>query len=112
MSTGLFPREWGKSFVVPVYKRGLRDDVKNYRPITKISLFAKVFDKLVANRLQNYFIEILSAKQHAYLPRRSTTTNLLEYNEYLVKAVDSGKQVDCLYTDLKSAFDTIKFDVS
>jgi len=111
LSTGLFPSEWGKSLITPVYKKGARDNVLNYRPIMKISLFAKVFDKLVATKLQDYFLDILSIKQHAYLPRRSTVTNLLEYSEYLVKALDSGKQVDCLYTDLKSAFDKVNYNV-
>ena len=43
LSTGLYPEEWSKGIVVPIYKKGDGSDVGNYRPITLISHLAKLF---------------------------------------------------------------------
>lgn len=44
------------------------------------------------------------------MPRWSTISNLTEYNEFLVNGANNGKQIDCVYTDLKSAFDYVNVD--
>lgn len=47
IESGYFPSLWGKPFIPPSYKRSAEDNINNYRPITKSSLFFKVFDLLI-----------------------------------------------------------------
>ena len=51
LKTGIFPSDWKKANVSPIFKKGNRSDVKNYRPISLLSNVSKVFERLVYNRL-------------------------------------------------------------
>ena len=51
-SSGVFPDEWKTAIVKPLYKKGDRYDIQNYRPISLISVFAKLLEKLMFNRLK------------------------------------------------------------
>ena len=51
--TGTFPSQWATGLVVPIYKKkGDADDTNNYRGITLISCFAKLFTSVINNRLK------------------------------------------------------------
>ena len=50
--TGTFPSQWTTGLVVPIYKKGDADDTNNYRGITLISCFAKLFTSVINNRLK------------------------------------------------------------
>ena len=47
ISTGIFPTDWKLAKVTPIFKKGKKDDMKNYRPISVISVVAKIFEKLI-----------------------------------------------------------------
>jgi hypothetical protein len=49
LNSGVFPNEWKMAKVKPLYKKGDRYDIKNYRPISLISVFAKLLERLVFN---------------------------------------------------------------
>ena len=51
LSTGIYPEEWSKGIVIPVFKKGDSSDAGNYRPITLISHLAKLFTAILNNRL-------------------------------------------------------------
>ena len=51
INTGIFPHEWKKSSVSPVYKSGARNDPSNYRPISGFSVIVKIFEKIVYKQL-------------------------------------------------------------
>jgi len=57
-----------------------------------------------------YLSYLISGAQHSFLPKRSTTTNLLECLEYWTCAVNNKKSVDVLYIDMAKAFDTISHE--
>ena len=54
ISTGAFPDEWKLAHVVPVFKKGIRSDVNDYRPISIILIIAKVFEKAIYDQLYKY----------------------------------------------------------
>jgi len=47
ISQGIFPDDWKCANVTPLFKQGDRDDLNNYRPISVISVIAKVFERIV-----------------------------------------------------------------
>ena len=57
LEEGVFPDDWKKSNVVPIHKKGSKNLIKNYRLISLLPIFSKVFEILMFNSLINYFIQ-------------------------------------------------------
>ena len=51
----IFPSQWKKGNVVPVYKKGDRSIPKNYRPVSLLPVFGKIFEKCIYDALYRYF---------------------------------------------------------
>lgn len=107
LSSGIFPMAWKEALVVPLFKSGDTTLVKNYRPISIITVFAKVFETLLCPILSWQFKQFILPEQHGFVKARSTATNLLSFVEDLTVEVDRGKTVDVIYTDFTKAFDTV-----
>ena len=86
------------------------NEVSNYRPVAILNTFAKLFEHLVHHRVLAHVSPYLDTSQHAFLPRRGTVSNLLEYTTILSERLESHDQVDVLYADLSKAFDKISHD--
>ena len=52
--SGVFPREWQSARVTPIFKKGIKTDPENYRPISVLPVVAKIFEKLVFNQFYKY----------------------------------------------------------
>ena len=111
LSTGVFPDIWKTAKVVPIHKSGESDNVSNYRPISILCTLAKVFESLICPLIQSHLKLYLSVSQHGFVGGRSTCTNLVAFTEFLVNAIDSGGQVDVVYTDFSRAFDCVPHDI-
>ncbi|CAH2085474.1 unnamed protein product [Euphydryas editha] len=79
LSDGIMPGVWKQCHVVPVFKSGDRHNIKNYRPITKISTIPKVFEKLIYDIIFPLLRPIIIDQQHGFINKRSTETNLCEF---------------------------------
>ena len=108
---GTFPRAWKNSLVTPIFKAGDRSDVRNYRPISKLSVMPKLFEEIVTEFLSPLIANSLCVEQHGFVPRRSTATNLAVYHSFVSHALDDGLQVDTVYTDFQKAFDTVDHSI-
>jgi hypothetical protein len=104
---GVFPRAWKTAFITPIFKKGDASDVANYRPICILSSIPKLFECIVSSRIAGSFNSIITPKQHGFMPKRSTQTNLLLYFDYIVHKLTDGHQVDAVYTDFSKAFDRV-----
>lgn len=108
---GKMPTKWKMASVVPIHKCGSQNDAANYRPISKLSICAKVFDSIIADELFSHFSTIITEHQHGFFRGRSTVTNLIGYTESIEKCMGSGGQVDVIYTDFSKAFDKVSHNV-
>ena len=57
INDGVFPNDWKKSNVVSIHKKELKNLIKNYRSISVLPIFSKVFERLVFNTLFNFFLQ-------------------------------------------------------
>lgn len=64
LALGVFPDEWKKSRITPVFKKGDPKNVTNYRPISILSCFSKLFESLVYPIITRQFDVIISDYQH------------------------------------------------
>ena len=80
MSSGVFPAEMKIACVTPVHKKGKQDEVNNYRPISVLTIFSKVFEKCIYNRLISFLDKhrILIKNQFGFRRGHSTSMAILE----------------------------------
>lgn len=107
LETGVFPTLWKHADVAVIHKSGSANDVKNYRPISKLSIIAKIFDSILADEVFKRFKKVIIPQQHGFFKKRSTVTNLVSYTKKLQRAIDDSNQVDSIYTDFSKAFDKV-----
>ena len=101
------PDEWKVANVVPVYKKGRKDCVENYRPISLLPLISKVLERCVLARVSDHLYHFISPAQHGFLPGRSCVTQLLTALDQIGAHLDTGKQTDVIYLDMSKAFDKV-----
>lgn len=104
---GTVPSLWKSAFITPVHKNGNKGDVKNYRPISKLCLFAKILERLVYTQVYSTLLNTFIPEQHGFLRNRSTVSNLLLFTDFTTSSMDAGGQVDSIFTDYSKAFDRI-----
>lgn len=63
---------------------------------------------MILKKIEKQFISTLSIDQHAYIPKRSTVTNMIDFISFVLDAFESHNQVDVTYTDVTKAFDLIE----
>ena len=75
LSTGIFPDLWKCANVTPIKKKGDKQVIKNYRPISLLPICSKLFEKIVFKHLYNFlnFNALLTKNQSDFRPGDSTT---------------------------------------
>ena len=111
--TGIYPIEWKTARVTPVFKKGVKSDLNNYRPISVIPAVSKVFEKIVYDQLYQYLNDnkLLSGCQSGFRSLHSTLTALLEATNSWSVNIDNGFLHGVVFIDLKKAFDTIDHEI-
>jgi len=95
--------------VTPIFKKGSRAEVCNYRPVALTSVVCKVLETIIRNNIVKHMEtnNLLSQHQHGFTRGRSCLTNLLETIEDWTAALEDGYGVDVLFLDYQKAFDTV-----
>ena len=57
IETVFFPSEWKKANIVPIYKKGDKQTLENYRPVSLLTICGKILERLLFNKMFNFFIE-------------------------------------------------------
>ena len=109
LTEGVFPDDWKLADVYPVFKSGDSHLLTNYRPISVLSILAKVFESLVHQQIYSYFSSnnLLSPAQSGFRPGHSTQDLLIKVTEDWKFALDRDEIVGITFIDLRKAFDSI-----
>ena len=113
MNVSVFPDVFKIAQVKPLFKGGDRRERGNYRPISLLPLFSKLFEKVIAMRLRSYCVanDILTCHQYGF--RKSYSTELAATNLYdnLLNSLDK-KDITCaIFLDLAKAFDSVNHKI-
>ena len=65
-NSGSIPKDWKVANIVPVHKKGSKDDVENYRPISLTSLVMKTFERIIKEELLIRVMPLLDHRQHGF----------------------------------------------
>src|SRR6266516_4256699 len=104
------PMDWKKANVTPIFKKGNRGSVENYRPVSLTVLFGKTMERILKKKIEDFLISnnIITKSQHGFIKGRSCLSNLLICQESIMRMMDEGSVVDVVYLDLQKAFDKDK----
>ena len=100
------PQSWKDAHVSPIFKKGSKSSMTNYRHISLTSVICKQLEAIIKDHLiiEN---EILTDYQHGFVPERSCATQLLQCVDYWTDMLDQGHSVDTIYLDFAKAFDSV-----
>lgn len=111
--TGIFPDKLKIAKTLPLYKKGNPKLATNYRPVSLLPVFSKVFEKIINQRLISYLqkYNILSPTQFGFLPKTSTIDAVYSSISDIVTNLERGNMVAGIYFDLSKAFDSLSHKV-
>jgi hypothetical protein len=114
IENGCFPDEWKCAIVTPLYKnKGDRTCMSDYRGISVLPPISKLFEKLLAAQMFDYFEsnKLFFAGQHGFRSGFSCETALHELISDVNKNLDDRLSTLLLFIDFKKAFDTVDTDL-
>ena len=108
--SGLVPESWSVGTIKTIFKnKGIPKLPENYRPITIISCFSKLFTSVINRRLNKYAeeVELIEACQAGIRKNHSTTDNIFIIKSLIDIAKSRKDNLHCCFIDFKHAFDTV-----
>ena len=110
---GTFPKLMKLAKILPIFKSGSKSDVNNYRPISLLSVFNKILEKLMHNRLYSFLEQnnVIYNSQFGFQKNKSAQHSLIEIVEKVRNCIENKKYGCGIFIDLKKAFDTVNHDI-
>ena len=109
LESGKFPNEWKKANVVPVHKKGDKQIFKNYQPISLLLIAGKIFERLLYDRMFQFFIEnnLISKNQSGFRPGDFCISQLLFINHEIYQSFEDSLEVKAVFLDISKVFDKV-----
>lgn len=113
LETGVFPDALKTAVVIPVFKKGDTYDLTNYRPISLLPSFSKVFEIIIYNRITNFIHQysLLSEEQHGFIRGRNIDQALFKTFLEVLETLNRGDFSAIALLDLSKAFDSMDINL-
>ena len=113
LSSGTHPELLKIANAIPVFKKGSRLSLSNYRPISLLSNINKIFEKVIFERVYKYLeiYNLLYEKQFGFRKKHSTNHALISITEQIREALDNKKVATGIFVDFQKAFDTVNHNI-
>ncbi|KAI5718070.1 hypothetical protein M8J77_015738 [Diaphorina citri] len=108
MKTTVIPNDWNISEIVLLHKKGPKDNIANYRPISLMSVIYKLFTKIILNRIKNILDENQPPDQAGFRAGYSTMDHLFVVNQVIEKYNEYNKKLYIAFIDFNKAFDMVE----
>ena len=105
-----YPHIWEVAHVMPVFIKGDRSLVSNYRPILLVSCVGKVFERIIFKNVYNYLVDnsLIYKYQSGFLPGHSTFHHLIRVIHHTYLALENY-EINCqVFCDISKAFDRVR----
>ncbi len=109
LDEGFLPQVWRDANITPLHKKGNKASSNNYRPVSLTSILCKIFESIIKDEIISFLKKhnLLYKFQHAFIGKRSCTTQILEALDMWTKLLDDGETIDIIYLDFAKAFDKV-----
>jgi hypothetical protein len=99
--------------VKPLFKKGDKKEMSNYRPLSQLTAFSKVFEKVIFARLYLHLNNrnILVNEKSGFRAKSSTIQATFNLINEILEALNSKKLVGGIFCDLQKAFDSVNYDI-
>ena len=113
VTTCIFPDQLKVAKVVPIFKKNVQTDVKNYRSISVLPTISKIFENVMQTQLMEYFTShnLLANQQYGFRSNRSTELATLELMDRNVNFMYQNSCPINIYIDLSKAFDSLNYEI-
>ena len=113
LETGIFPNDLKIAKVLPLFKKGDREIFSNYRPISLLTCFSKLFEKVAYNQLQSYLdkLDILYQFQFGFRKQYNTDLAVSFLSNRIAEALEKQEHSIGIFLDLSKAFDTVDHSI-
>jgi hypothetical protein len=111
----VIPEQWKTSRILPLHKKGKKNLIDNYRPISNLCAGSKVFERLILMRIleieEQAGSSLTGNNQHGFKKERSTITASLDIQSRVAALMDQDQYVAMASLDLSAAFDVVNVDL-
>ena len=110
VESGTFPERFKLAKIIPIHKTGCKSDLSNYRPISILSTFSKIFETLMKNQLILFLKQrnILNNRQFGFRPGLNTFDAVNTFMSDLYTSLNNHKSIISIFIDFSKAFDTVQ----
>ena len=87
---------------MPIHKKGDKQTLKNYRPVSLLPICGKIFERLIYNKMFGFFLDkgLISANQSGFKAGDSWINQLLSITHDIYKSFDDDYEVRGVFLDI------------
>lgn len=110
---GIFPNCLKKSKVIPIFKKGNRNDPNNFRPVSLTPILSKILEYILKEQLCAFFEEnkLFTDCQYGFRAKRSTTLAVVSLLGFMTETFEGEQYASAAFCDLSKAFDCVSHDL-
>uniref|UniRef100_A0A6G5ABT2 Putative tick transposon n=1 Tax=Rhipicephalus microplus TaxID=6941 RepID=A0A6G5ABT2_RHIMP len=113
ISSGIYPDRLKIARVTLLHKGGKCNELGNYRPISVLSIFAKVAEKVLCTRFNKFLSakNVIVEQQFGFQKGKSTEKALVRIKDKIIQNIENRLFTVAIYLDFQKAFDSIKHEI-
>ena len=107
------PKDWNYAIVTPIYKKGLKSDPSDHRPISLTCICCKIMEHIMLSHIAKHIVKnnITINEQHGFRNKLSTITQLINTTTDWANTLNNKSQTDIIFLDFCKAFDKISHKI-